>query len=142
MTAASAVGGESVRWLADDLLDQVGQSWRLVGSRCEQCDWPSFPPVAVCARCLSTNQLRVPFGPVGRIHSVTTVAMAPPGFAAPYRLAWVDFDEGVRVFGQVVMSENGVGVGDPVEVTAAVVRHDADGTEVWGHSFRGVASPS
>lgn len=127
------------RWIEQGLMVLEDGSWHLAGSECT-CGARCFPRAARCAECLSEQLEPVALARRGRVHGVTTVRMAPPGFTAPYMLAWVDLDDGVRVFGQVV-GEREPRVGDLVEVTASVVRHAEDGAPVHGHAFRPAGEP-
>ena len=77
------------RWIAPDLVEPVGGTWRLVGTTCEACGATFFPATNMCAFCLGTELKRVHFPRLGVLHSVTTVSLAPPGFEAPYSLGWV-----------------------------------------------------
>jgi uncharacterized OB-fold protein len=128
--------GNDARWLGADLVEKADGSWRLVGSACASCGARYFPQTSVCPSCLGRDMTRVHLSEKGRLHSVTTVAMAPPGFRAPYRLAWVDLDDGPRAFGQVVPADGDEpSVGDAMEVAVAAVRVDPDGTSVYSHVF-------
>jgi uncharacterized OB-fold protein len=55
----------------------------------------------------------------GKIETWTTVHRAPPGFEAPYVLAWVALDEGLRVLARCD-PDGEVGTGTPVEVAVRV----------------------
>jgi uncharacterized protein len=124
------------RWLAPDLIEKVDRGWQLVGSKCEQCGARYFPRTTVCASCLGRDVSRVHLSAKGRLYTLTTVAMAPPGFSAPYRLGWVDLDDGPRVFGQVIPADSDEPrIGDVLTVAASVIRTDPDGTPVYGHAF-------
>jgi len=133
----STVTESTQRFVADDIVEHVDGRWHFVGVECSGCGAHFFPKVQICSLCLSRELTRVHCARTGRLHSFSTVRMAPPGFAAPYRLAWADLDDGVRAFGQLVPADGSEPpVGAPVEVDVVVVRRDADGTEVFGPAFR------
>ena len=128
--------GTGVRWVAPDLVEKVDGTWRLVGSSCEACGERYFPQTKVCPSCLGRTLSRVHLTEKGRLHSVTTVAMAPPGFRAPYRLGWVDLEDGPRVFAPIVPADGDVPLlGDAMGVAVSIVRTDPDGEPVFGHVF-------
>jgi uncharacterized OB-fold protein len=114
---------------------QVDGEWQLVGSRCTQCGTAFVPIAATCASCGSRSLETAHLGGPGTVYTRTTVGFGPPGFDAPYGLAWVDLPSGARAFGQLANPEE-VAIGDTVEIEVGVIRHDADGTAVLGHVFR------
>jgi hypothetical protein len=62
--------------------------------------------------------------------------MAPPGFEVPYRLGWVDLDDGVRVFGRVLSADGADPmVGDRMALTTTVIRSNDEGGPIQGHAF-------
>ncbi|WP_344822872.1 OB-fold domain-containing protein [Actinocorallia longicatena] len=47
----------------------------------------------------------------GRVHTFSTVHRAfLPGFTPPYTVAWIDLDEGVRAFGNLLAEEPRIGM--------------------------------
>jgi uncharacterized protein len=124
---------ETAGLLANVARDDDGSA-RLIGGRCDRCDARFFPRPAVCAHCLSTEIPEERLSPAGTVHAVTTVHMAPPGFEAPYRLAWVDLDDGVRVFAQLDCDSEPA-VGARVITTTKLLRTRSDGTALHGHAF-------
>ncbi|MGH2784329.1 MAG: Zn-ribbon domain-containing OB-fold protein [Actinomycetota bacterium] len=128
--------GAITRWLGPDLVERADGVWRLVGSACHACGARYFPQTTTCPACMGRDLGRVHLSEKGRLHSVTTVAVAPPGFQAPYRLGWVDLDNGPRVFGQIVPADgNEPRTGADMTVSVAPIRVDPDGTPVYGHVF-------
>jgi uncharacterized OB-fold protein len=118
---------------------EEGEPPQLVGSRCPTCGDTRFPARQLCPIDLSrADEYR--FQGTGVIYEVVRVSLAPVGFVAPYWAGYVDLDEGVRVFAQVVASANGVAPasGDSVSLTVDAVRVD-DGEPVLGPIFRKVS---
>ena len=61
---------------------------------------------------------------------------APPGYSQPYAVAYVDFPEGVRVFGHLRLGDGPPPDLDaPVTVEAAILVRRPDGTAVEGYRF-------
>jgi uncharacterized OB-fold protein len=74
---------------------------RLCGMRCGGCGLAVFPRGAGCPSCLSADLAALPLSSVGTLYSYTTVHVAPANLQTPYVVGYVDFPEGVRVFGKV-----------------------------------------
>jgi uncharacterized OB-fold protein len=94
---------------------------RLVVQWCVGCEQPIFYPRAVCPACLGTELEWRPSPGAGTVYAVT-VEHKPqnPGLAAmaPYAVALVELDEGIRMLTNVVHCDPAtVAVGDPVVVT-------------------------
>lgn len=66
---------------------------------CLDCKLPAFPPRPFCPHCWSERIEWRALSGRGRLYSQTRVHAAASAFAheAPYRLALVDLDEGLRV---------------------------------------------
>jgi len=91
---------------------------RLIGSRCRSCGVLSFPKRITCARCGDmSDEEEVLLGPYGRIYTFALVRRAPEAFPTPYVIGYVDLDEGVRVFTQIVTDDlDSLRLGMPVEL--------------------------
>lgn len=87
----------------------------LVIQHCPECGHFVHFPKAHCPFC-GTGDL--PYERVsgrGTVHTFSVIHRAfLPGFSTPYTIAWIDLEEGARVFGSVV---GDVEIGMPVEVT-------------------------
>ena len=71
----------------------------LRGARCKHCGQHVFPAMPVCPSCLTDGAMEdVEIGRTGCLYSHTIAWFAPAGFKAPYYQAFVDLDEGPRVF--------------------------------------------
>jgi len=62
---------------------------RMMGSRCKDCGYATFPPRADCPQCLSGNFEFKEYNGKGKIFTHTTITAAPTGFedVAPYTVA-------------------------------------------------------
>ncbi len=75
------------------------QSPALVGAKCDACGAVVFPKMPVCPSCGRNGTMRdVAMGRKGRLYSHTIARFAPKGFKAPYFQAFIDLDEGPRIF--------------------------------------------
>jgi uncharacterized OB-fold protein len=93
---------------------------RLRLQRCRDCGRHVFYPRAVCPHCTTGELEWVDATGRGSVYSFTVVHRAPPGFAddAPYAVALVDLEEGVRLMTRLVdAAPDEVEVGLAVEVT-------------------------
>src|SRR6266700_4626762 len=71
----------------------------LLGSRCGACATVVFPTIPVCPACRRNGTMQeIEIGRTGRLFSHTIARVAPKGFKAPFFQAFVDLDEGPRIF--------------------------------------------
>lgn len=73
----------------------------LIAAVCDQCGQHFLPKVAVCSGCSGTNFHKAALSPQGTLYSYTLNHAPSPGFPPVYCVGYVDFPEGVRVFGHV-----------------------------------------
>jgi uncharacterized protein len=101
----------------------------LVIQQCRGCSRHLFPPRSVCPHCLTDDPEWVRARGTGTVHTFTVQHRNPQGFEgqAPYTIAMVDLDEGVRMMTRIPGDPDRLAVGDPVEVRWADV---ADGVTV------------
>ncbi|MDX3906601.1 MAG: OB-fold domain-containing protein [Pigmentiphaga sp.] len=74
---------------------------------CERCAAWQWPPRAVCSRCPEPPGWRLASGN-GRIATWSVVARAPRAELqrdAPYIVAFIDLDEGVRMFSRITATD-------------------------------------
>ena len=93
---------------------------RLLLQRCADCGARQFFPQSHCRGCLSESLGWIEASGKGKIYSFTIVHR-PPSAAfqedAPYTVALVELDEGVRMMSNIVgIAPDKVRVGMPVEV--------------------------
>jgi uncharacterized OB-fold protein len=75
------------------------QAPALVGAKCDGCGAVVFPKMPVCPSCGGNGAMRdIEMGRKGRLYSHTIARFAPKGFKAPYFQAFIDLDEGPRIF--------------------------------------------
>jgi uncharacterized OB-fold protein len=114
--------------------------YRLEGQRCKECDAVQFPPRGACGACSQKSLETYRFSGRGTVYSFAEVAQAPKGFAAPYVVALVELEEGVRVTAQLTdVDADEVEIGMPVEmVTRRLQEKGPHGYLVYGYKFRPV----
>ena len=116
-TTGRVVGGEWIR--------REGDRVALAISRCRQCNATWFPPRDMCSTCASLDVEQTVSGHRGVTYASTVVRIGPPGFQAPYVLAYVDID-GARVLAHVDADE-ALMPGTPVELGIGPIGGDSDG---------------
>jgi uncharacterized OB-fold protein len=85
--------------------------------RCGGCGALRHPPGPLCPDCHSTDRQHVVASGHGEIYSYVVHHHPPvPGRAAPFVVAVVALDEGVRMVGNVLAEPGDVRIGAPVEV--------------------------
>jgi uncharacterized OB-fold protein len=88
--------------------------------RCSACQHLRFPPSNLCPRCLAEEHEWVRLSGRGAVYSFIVVHRPQhPAFQedAPYNVAIVELDEGIRLHGNVVGCPNdALRIGLPVEV--------------------------
>jgi len=91
---------------------------RLLIQRCQECHAAIFYPRSVCPHCMSDQISWIEASGRGTIYSYTVVHRAPPPFAddAPYVVALIDLEEGVRLMSNVGAPPSDVKIGAPVAV--------------------------
>jgi scaffold protein (connect acetoacetyl-CoA thiolase and HMG-CoA synthase) len=112
--------------------------YRLEGQRCKDCGAVQFPPRSACGACRSKETEPYRFSGRGTVFSFAEVAQAPKGFSAPYMVALVELEEGVRVTAQLTdVDPDEVEIGMPVEmVTRRLQEKGPHGYLVYGYKFR------
>jgi hypothetical protein len=114
--------------------------YRLIGQMCAPCGSIWFPRSGVCSACGSDDLEDVKLAETGRVVSWTVVRNPPAGYMeyAPYLVALVELDDGVRVLSQLVDVEP-VKVETGMRVEAAFRRVKVDGNSgiiEYGYKFR------
>jgi uncharacterized OB-fold protein len=97
---------------------------RLMGSRCKECGYQTFPPRADCPKCLCADYEFHEYGGHGTLYTYTRIDAAPTGFdgEVPYTIAVVELSEGGRAlgwFGDTIRAEE-IQIGMPVQVVPRV----------------------
>lgn len=112
--------------------------YRLEGRRCTACEAVQFPPRDRCEKCRETNLEPHCLSGRGKVYAHAEVSQAPRGFTAPYVVAMIELEEGMKVTAQLTDVESrDVAVGLPVEmVTRRLQEKGERGYLVYGYKFR------
>ncbi|MEE3853015.1 Zn-ribbon domain-containing OB-fold protein [Gordonia sp. LSe1-13] len=98
---------------------------QLVLQFCVDCDRPRFYPRHLCPHCHSDEHRWEQASGRGTVYSYSVVHRAPSAaFAgsAPYIVALIDLDEGVRMMSNILADPSGVAIGARVAVS---FRHES-----------------
>lgn len=103
------------------------------GGRCAACGGRALEPRPVCPHCLSdAGMAELPVGRRGVLYTATVVHQAPPGFAVPFRVGYVDVEDGIRVFAHIADGPGRPEIGDTVALSIRTLKTAADGTALVG----------
>ena len=112
----------------------------LIGSKCSICGNVTFPKMQICPRCAKRNTMEeIHLSGKGRVDTFSIVNAALPGFKAPSIQAYVNLEEGPRIWTLITgcePKEDALKIGIEVELVLAKVKEDADGTELISYQFR------
>jgi len=73
----------------------------LLAIKCKSCGQMFFPPRKRCLDCFGQDMEEVALSNTGKLYTFTIVHMPAHKYKPPFALGWVEFPEGVRVFGQI-----------------------------------------
>ena len=112
--------------------------YRLEGQRCLACKAIQFPPRETCETCRGDRLEPRRLSGRGTVYAYSEVAQAPAGFNAPYVVAMIELEEGLKVTAQLTDVEpEDVSVGLAVEmVTRRLQEKGERGYLVYGYKFR------
>ena len=119
----------------------IPQRYNLIGSKCTICNGVYFPPRVICPKCRRKGNIEnLQFKGKGKIYSYSIVHTPTDDFKeiAPYAVAIVELDEGVKVTSQLVDCDvEDIEIGDPVEMVFRKIREDGeDGVISYGFKFK------
>lgn len=97
---------------------------RMMGSKCKDCGFQTFPPVADCPQCMSPSFEFVEYNGKGTVYTWTEIAAAPTGFddVVPYIIGVVELEEGGRLlcwFGDTIKKDD-IKIEMPVQVVPRI----------------------
>ncbi|MDO8793921.1 MAG: Zn-ribbon domain-containing OB-fold protein [Vicinamibacterales bacterium] len=112
----------------------------LIGSKCSNCGYVSFPKRIVCPSCLKDNTMKeVNLSGKARLDRFTVAHQAPVGLKAPYIQAYVQLEEGPMLFTLVDGVEQKADALKPdqkMEVVIGKVKEDEQGNDLIAWKFR------
>lgn len=117
-----------------------GEKPYLISTKCKTCGYIAFPKVLACPRCMKPDTMvEAHFGAKGKLDTFSTCNAALPGFPAPSIQAYVNLDDGARIWSQITgtdLSGKDLKIGMEVELVIEKLREESDGTEVMSFKYR------
>ena len=113
------------------------ETYRLMGSKCEDCGHITYPRRKVCPTCGSFKNNDHKLAKKGTIHTYCINYVLPPQIEPPAALAIVDLDGGGRYQGLVtdVKSPENIKIGAKVDLVLRKILNDR-GVDLYGYKFR------
>ena len=112
----------------------------LIGSKCSACGYVSFPMLTICPVCVKRNTMEeVHLSGRGKIDTFSVCFAALPGFKAPSIQAYVNLEEGARIWALITGTEpdeEALKLGMDVELVIGKVREDSEGNEIISYQFK------
>jgi uncharacterized OB-fold protein len=114
----------------------------LIGAKCKDCGLVTFPKTPVCPRCMKKDTMEeAHLRGKGKLDTFSIVQAALPGFQAPSIQAYINLEEGPRIWSLVTgcePSEEALKIGMDMELVIAKVREGPEGTELISYQFKPV----
>jgi uncharacterized OB-fold protein len=112
----------------------------LIGGKCRTCGYVSFPRLQVCPRCVKKDSMEeIHINGKGKIDTFSICNAALPGFKAPSIQAYINLEEGARIWSLVTgvePSDEWLKIGADVELVIGKLREDAAGNEIMSYQFK------
>jgi uncharacterized protein len=117
----------------DGLLGEDAEGPFLQGGNCTACGFVTLGVRDQCPECWARNTMELlPIGRRGHVYTCTVVHQVPQGYDAPFAVAYVDVENGVRVFAHLARDPAVLKAGAKVRLTTAPLRRDKDGVALVG----------
>jgi uncharacterized protein len=88
-------------FLKEGLIEEWPNGYALITNKCPECGRVYFPQRSFCLGCFSENLEPLRLSNHGTLYTFTIVNMPSEHYPPPYAIGWVEFPEGVRIFGQI-----------------------------------------
>ena len=116
---------------------EVPQRYRMEAGKCTECGEVFFPPRRVCSGCRNREFETVVLADKGEVVTFTVIRVAPDEFSdlAPYAVALVELDGGVRIMTQLVDCDpDEIEIGKKVSLEFRLIRAEgAEGVLFYGY---------
>lgn len=125
-------------------LETIEERYRLVASKCTECDRLHFPPRFACLDCGGRSFRREPLSGRGEVYAYTVIARgsSPAEFreqqdlVGEYGVCLIQLEEGPRIVAQLTDCDPGEeGIGTPVECVLRRI-YRQEGIVRYGYKFR------
>jgi uncharacterized protein len=117
----------------------TGKSY-LIGNKCKKCGLTAFPKTPVCPRCqIQDTMEETKFEGKGTLDSYSIVQAALPGFAQPSIQAYINLDNGPKMWTLITGCEpieGSLKLGMKMEMVIDKIRDDEEGNELISYQFK------
>ncbi len=117
-----------------------GDPGYLIGSKCSNCGYVSFPKKVVCPSCVRDDTMKeVRLSGKARLDRFTVAHQAPSGLTAPYIQAYVQLEEGPMLYSLVTGVEqkaDAIRLDQPMEIVIDKIREDEQGNDLIAWKVR------
>ena len=117
-----------------------GEAPLLIGNRCKACGAKFFPKTPVCPKCIEKDAMEETFiKGKGKLDVFSIVNAGLPGFKVPSIQAYIQLDDGPRIWSLVTgcePSEDSLKPGMEMEMVIDKVREDEEGNELISYQFK------
>lgn len=125
--------------LREGLFTHDASGAALLASECKTCGRVFFPRRERCLDCLNQGMETVLLRGMCSLYAFTIVHMPTEHYDAPFAIGWVEFPDGVRVFGQIRHWESHVlKIGMNMELVIDTLWREED-KEILGYKFSPVS---
>jgi uncharacterized protein len=125
--------------LKEGLFKEDSKGPLLVASKCNGCGRVFFPAREYCPECFGKDMKQVSLHGPGRLYSYTISQMPTQHYKPPYAIGWIEFPEGLRVFGQIKgWQERPLKIGIEMKLIIDTLWTEAE-KEVTGYKFEPAA---
>ena len=112
----------------------------LIGNKCKECGLTAFPKTPVCPKCMKQDTMEeTKFAGKGTLDSFSIVQAALPGFKAPSIQAYINLENGPKIWSLVTgcePTEDSLELGMDMEMVIDKVREDREGNELISYQFK------
>ncbi len=142
-------GARSQRFVADDLIESPDDGPRLRATRCDTCEFVSFPPQSGCPSCGGSDVSPTSLSKTGTLWTWTRQRFQPknppylgkeaPQDFIPFAVGFIELREGrveARIAGDAMQD---LRIGMPMKLTVVPFTTEEDGTDVLTYAFRPVS---
>jgi uncharacterized OB-fold protein len=132
--------------VSEGLFEWPSESPRLLGSRCDHCEFVTFPQQDSCPRCGLSDTTTTALATTGTLWTWTRQRFLPknPPYLGresakefkPYAVGFIELPEGRVEARLAVAPDEALEIGMEMELTVVPFATDEDGTEVLTYAFR------
>ncbi|OGO14811.1 MAG: hypothetical protein A2Z02_04305 [Chloroflexi bacterium RBG_16_48_7] len=125
------------QFIQEDLFKVTTNGVVLVGNKCTNCGYISFPKADFCVQCLGEKMEEVELSKRGNLYSYTITRVPVGKFPVPHAIGIVDLPEKVRITAPLIMSKDNFKIGSEMEMEICTLWTEAD-KNIIGYKFKAI----